>query len=1057
MKSKIKRSTCLCRVIVIIVGVLLLPTPAYAATYTVNTTDDLDDGACTAEHCSLREAINEANANPGPDTILFGFPGAGPHLLSIAGNLPVLVDDETTIDGTVLPGYSYSPLIHIASPQGDAGLIIRSANNIIRGLSITRFTTYGIMIDDPAATGNLVEENYIGLVPNGVGVDGSEIGIYISRGANNIIQGNVVSGNETGLWVATSNNQILNNKVGTTADGSNAAGNSGVGVTIVDAFIGTTSGNMILDNLISGNGGAGIALNAGTQTTVIQGNLTGLDAGGAFAIPNQTGISLYNSQTNLIGGSGTNEGNTISGNLGNGIEIVGSSDSNQFINNLIGTNNLGALPLGNGGHGVHIDFGPQDIIISQNLISGNHGDGICTDLGTSNITITGNLIGTDIQGVLPIPNEGNGIKAANDATNITIGGPSAGDGNLISGNTQNGIYLMPFVSQVEVEGNKIGTTLDGTVGLGNGDGGILIAGTNVNVTDNLVSGNEDGVINYGDTVVIQGNLVGTNIDGSAIIGNTYGGIVSNAPNTIIGGTNPTESNLVSGNFIGIDVISRDTLIQGNKVGTNLDGTTALGNAIGIRVQRGDPSFGATVGGLSSGAGNLVSGNTNDGILAFGPDGTWALIEISGNLVGTDLNGTGSLGNGAAGIHSTGNDILINQNTIAYNGGPGVWVTPNDTLRNTISQNSTFQNGGIGIDLDWQPGPNPNGGPGGPNMSMEYPEFTSVTTTLVEGTACVDCIVELFLTDDDPTGYGEGRNFLVSGIASGGNFSIPIPPGQLDLCKTITATATDSSGNTSEFSVNIHSTGVFCLVKDVIFNTGIVLIVGIIFGLGGYVVRKRVPWGVGGFFVGVVLGGGILVIVNILARGPIGVVSPEPDGYPPMEYIVHTPQIPSDESFPAEFQDAEDVPPQPTVTSSTLPSPTSTPTPTPTPTPVPTKAPPTATEPPLPKDTNGPKVSGASASPNPALTTSPVTISATISDSSGVASAIVYYKSGKGGYQSAGNMKSGGGNIYFLNIGTLTPAGTYTFRILAEDKLGNANCSVGNLDACPGGTFVVNIP
>jgi len=138
--------------------------------------------------------------------------------------------------------------------------------------------------------------------------------------------------------------------------------------------------------------------------------------------------------------------------------------------------------------------------------------------------------------------------------------------------------------------------------------------------------------------------------------------------------------------------------------------------------------------------------------------------------------------------------------------------------------------------------------------------------------------------------------------------------------------------------------------------------------------------------------------------------------------------------------------------------TPTPTYTPTPTqPVPTKAQPTATTPPKAADTKGPKVSGASASPNPALTTSPVTISATISDSSGVASATVYYKSGKGGYQSAGNMKSGGGNNYFLNIGTLTPAGTYTFRILAKDNLGNANCSTGNLDACPGGSFVVNIP
>jgi hypothetical protein len=142
------------------------------------------------------------------------------------------------------------------------------------------------------------------------------------------------------------------------------------------------------------------------------------------------------------------------------------------------------------------------------------------------------------------------------------------------------------------------------------------------------------------------------------------------------------------------------------------------------------------------------------------------------------------------------------------------------------------------------------------------------------------------------------------------------------------------------------------------------------------------------------------------------------------------------------------------TSPALPTPSFTTAP---PTPTVNVIPPTATDPPPKSDTSGPKVSRPSASPNPALTTSPVTISATISDSSGVAKAWVYYKTGKGGYQKAGKMKSGAGNNYFLNIGTLTPAGTYTFRILAEDSLGNANCSTSNLDACPGGSFEVNIP
>jgi hypothetical protein len=71
--------------------------------------------------------------------------------------------------------------------------------------------------------------------------------------------------------------------------------------------------------------------------------------------------------------------------------------------------------------------------------------------------------------------------------------------------------------------------------------------------------------------------------------------------------------------------------------------------------------------------------------------------------------------------------------------------------------------------------------------------------------------------------------------------------------------------------------------------------------------------------------------------------------------------------------------------------------------------------------------------------------------------VLYYKVGKGTFQFAGNMSLSGGNNYSQTIGPLTPAGTYTFKILAEDSLGNATCTSGSLDSCPGGSFVVNIP
>ena len=73
----------------------------------VNTTDDMDDGTCNAVHCSLREAINAANANPDPDTIAFDIPPSDPSYnpsgwwtIRPTSVLPQLTDDGTTSDGT---------------------------------------------------------------------------------------------------------------------------------------------------------------------------------------------------------------------------------------------------------------------------------------------------------------------------------------------------------------------------------------------------------------------------------------------------------------------------------------------------------------------------------------------------------------------------------------------------------------------------------------------------------------------------------------------------------------------------------------------------------------------------------------------------------------------------------------------------------------------------------------------------------------------------------------------------------------------------------------------
>ena len=78
---------------------------AFERALVVNTNDDIDDGVCDANHCSLREAINAANATSGTAEIDFNIPGAGPHTIQPLSALPTITD-PVIIDGYTQPGAS---------------------------------------------------------------------------------------------------------------------------------------------------------------------------------------------------------------------------------------------------------------------------------------------------------------------------------------------------------------------------------------------------------------------------------------------------------------------------------------------------------------------------------------------------------------------------------------------------------------------------------------------------------------------------------------------------------------------------------------------------------------------------------------------------------------------------------------------------------------------------------------------------------------------------------------------------------------------------------------
>src|SRR4051812_28613256 len=145
-----------------------LAAPLVAATFTVNSTADTDDGACDAANCTLREAIQAANAAPGADIIRFII-GTGVRTISPTATLPTITD-PVTIDGTTQPGFAGSPIIEIegsSAPNGSNGLRISAGSSLITGLVINRFqpsfpASGGNGIELDTAGGNEIRGCYIG-------------------------------------------------------------------------------------------------------------------------------------------------------------------------------------------------------------------------------------------------------------------------------------------------------------------------------------------------------------------------------------------------------------------------------------------------------------------------------------------------------------------------------------------------------------------------------------------------------------------------------------------------------------------------------------------------------------------------------------------------------------------------------------------------------------------------------------------------------------------------------------------------------------------------------
>jgi CSLREA domain-containing protein len=582
-----------------------------------------------------------------------------------------------------------------------------------------------------------------------------------------------------------------------------------------------------------------------SSNSVVQGNFIGTDVSGTVALGNSgNGITIDTGATHdLIGGTTPETRNLISANGYANVEIGNPGTTDNIVEgNYIGTDVAGTVQLGNSTNGVTIDNGASNntiggtVLGAGNLISGNvFGVGMGGSGSDGNV-VQGNLIGTDVSGTRPIGNWVGAIIGGGSSDNV-IGGTAAGAGNVISGNGDFGVQIgYDGTSGNRVQGNFIGTDVNGIVGIANASGGIgifgptsdnLIGGTTA-AARNIISGNGGAGVNIccdGSTRnLVKGNFIGTDVSGTLSLGNAGDGvsIYQSADNTI-GGIEAGARNLISGNQsngVGIyDVGTTGNLVQGNYIGTDVTGMIDVGNSWdGVVICCGGAS-GNTVGGTALEAGNLISGNDGSGIGIY--DTTTANM-VQGNLIGTDATGTGSLGNGANGIgiaggptnNTIGGTTNGARNTIAFNGANGVSLTADAGTGNVISSNSIYSNGSLGIDLG-ENGVTLNDlfdADGGPNNLQNFPMLTSVKSkdkgVEVRGTllSTPNTIFRLeFFRNNicDSSGYGEGETYLgfaevktkLTGLAT---FKIllsaPLMGGNL-----MTVTATDPAGNTSEFS------------------------------------------------------------------------------------------------------------------------------------------------------------------------------------------------------------------------------------------------------------------
>ena len=753
-----------------------------------------------------------------------GLGPAGTSALANAGNgIDIFSSTRNRIGGTNAAD------MNVVSGNGDSGIAIAqtlTASNVVLGnrigLSAVGLTAVGNTGSGIRVIG--APETLIGgTAPGSTNyiAGNGQIGILLTEGSDRCR----VEGNQVGVLAAT----LLGN------------GNSGI---FVGSSYATVIGgsNAAARNIVIGSTSYGIELEF-TTNVAVQGNFVGSD-GTVFRRPNVGGgVYVFKSKLCQVGGTSAGARNIISGNNASGVILDQGCDSCDVLGNYIGLNAAGNIAISNASFAVtlidttncHIGGaapGAGNVIAS----CGSAGVNI-QGLARSNV-VAGNLIGLAADGTTPIVDSGS-YGVAVSASYNTVGGPTPEERNVIAASDSAGVEIHACTGVV-VQGNFIGFASNGVTALPASPIGIWLTLGAAGCTIGGAAPGAGNVINasgYGirlansQSNTIAGNAVGFNAPESvAMTGLQHAVYLSDARYNLIGGTAAGAGNALVGWSIALYLGESNThhnVVQGNFINLNHAGLiVATNNDAAIQCYR-SPSN--TFGGAAAGARNVLTSRGN-GVMLLGTSCVENVFQGNYIGVGPDGHSPRAIG-GIAGAgfflqdgtarNRMGGTNAGEGNIIAYRTAGGIAIESNDlSIGNAILGNLVYSNGlfwpGIDLTADSFPALNDNvpDSDVGPNQMQNYPVLTNAITltgsTRIQGylpsAPSRTYRLEFFAAD---AFIREGRFFLgatnVTTAANGtGTFSVVLN-GYAATSRWITATATDPSNNTSEFSAQLRAT------------------------------------------------------------------------------------------------------------------------------------------------------------------------------------------------------------------------------------------------------------